>query len=185
MAAKAQKTFDLSKLRTNPDNPYPEREADFPKFLEKLRKYPHWLELRPIVYDDQDVQSGKFLILGGNKRFKGLLALDYKEVPATWVKPASGLTDAEKHEFILGDNAGFGDWDIDTVLENWGEDMAGEWSIEIPDFEDEYEADFSGGDEVNDKNNFGVIVKTVDAVEQEKVYNWLIGQGYDCKIVVV
>lgn len=128
----SKKKFDLSQLRLNSDNPYPEREQDFPKFLEKLRKYPHWLELRPIVYDDKDIEDGKFLILGGNKRFKGLLMLDYKEVPLEWVKAASGLTDEEKHEFIIGDNVGFGQWDTDLVLENWGEGMADEWGIDLP-----------------------------------------------------
>lgn len=125
-----QRMFDLSKLRLNPNNPYPERAADWPKFLKKLKENPEYLELRPIVYDDQDIENGQFLVLGGNKRTKGLKELGFTEVPESWVRAASMLSAEQKHEFIVADNANWGEWDMDKVLSGWGESILSEWGIE-------------------------------------------------------
>lgn len=136
-----KKMFDLQKLRLNPNNPYPEREADWPKFLERLKENPDYLALRPIVYDDKDFKDGRFLVLGGNKRTRGLLELGYSEVPEEWVRPASMLTEEQKHEFVIADNVNWGEWDMAILNEQWGDSM-GDWGliggIGIKEQEEEY-----------------------------------------------
>lgn len=144
MTAKKE-MFDLSTLRVNPRNPYPERESDFGLLKDKINEHPKFLALRPIVYDDQNIEDGKFLILGGNKRFKALLALDHKYVPHEWVKAASDLTEEEKHEFVLADNVGFGSWDVDIVLEDWGQEIVDEWGIDLPEWSGVNEEDGEDG----------------------------------------
>lgn len=96
--------------------------------------------------------------------------------------------DPRRKLLALADNAtsDSSDWDTTALLEDWDPEELGDWDVEVgEDFGGGYEGDFSGDDEANDKNAYGVIVRAIDAVEQEKIFNWLTGQGYDCKVVVV
>lgn len=83
------------------------------------------MELRPIVTDDQGV------ILGGNMRFRALQHLNMKEIPDNWVKRAAELTDEERRRFIVTDNVGFGDWDIDDLAANWDREELDKWGVEV------------------------------------------------------
>ena len=85
---------------------------------------PTSLTLRPIIIDNEG------MILGGNMRFKALKELKYKDIPDKWVKRADELTEAEKQEFIVKDNVGFGDWDFNS-LENWDKDQLIDWGMEL------------------------------------------------------
>lgn len=81
------------------------------------------MELRPIIVDEDN------MILGGNMRYKALKELGYKEIPDTWVKKASELTDEEKKEFIVKDNVGFGDWDWELIANEWDEAQIEDWGM--------------------------------------------------------
>ena len=98
------------------------------------------MELRPIIVDNDG------LILGGNMRFKALQELKYKDIPDTWVKVAETLTEEERKRFIIEDNVPFGEWDWETLANEWDKDQLIDWGLEIPDFafkqevqEDDYE----------------------------------------------
>jgi DNA modification methylase len=71
--------------------------------------------------------------------------LKWKEVP---VVVAEGLTDAQKNEFVIKDNVGFGDWNWEQLANEWDAEELTRWGLEIPGFdvdleleaeEDEYE----------------------------------------------
>lgn len=99
------------------------------------------MELRPIIVDET------MTVLGGNMRLKALADLGFKEIPDSWVKKASELSDEEKKQFIIKDNIGFGEWDWQDLQANWDTDKLEEWGLDIPsDFtidpeahEDDYE----------------------------------------------
>ncbi len=91
------------------------------------------MELRPIIIDDDNV------ILGGNMRFRALQELKMKDIPDNWVKKASDLTDDEKKQFIIKDNVGFGEWDLDELANNWNAEDLEKWGLEIPNFNSEPE----------------------------------------------
>jgi DNA modification methylase len=81
------------------------------------------LELRPIVVD------GNMVVLGGNMRLKACIAAGLKEVP---IIVADQLTDAQKAEFIIKDNVGFGEWDWDLLANQWDVEALEDWGLELP-----------------------------------------------------
>jgi DNA modification methylase len=78
------------------------------------------------------------IVLGGNMRLKALLEAGVKDV---WIDVAEGWTDAQKKEFIIKDNVGFGEWDWDILANEWEPDLLEDWGLDLPDmFEEEPEA---------------------------------------------
>ena len=84
------------------------------------------LKLRPIVVDENDV------ILGGNQRYRALQELKHKEV---WTIKASELTEAQKREFVIKDNVGFGEWEWETLANEWDAAELEAWGLDIPGFD--------------------------------------------------
>jgi len=125
----------LSAIHTNPANPRLIKDERFKKLCKSIEEFPKMMELRPIVVDD------KGMILGGNMRFKALKELGYKDIPDAWVKRASELTDEEKQRFIIEDNVPFGEWDWDTLANEWDAEQLTEWGLDIPDFVNKAEAE--------------------------------------------
>lgn len=100
------------------------------------------MELRPIIIDENGI------IQGGNMRFRALIELGYTEVPDSWVKSGKDLTPEQWKEFVIKDNLGYGEWDLDVLSKNWdvnqlmdwGMDMPSDWKIEEPETsEDDYQ----------------------------------------------
>ena len=84
------------------------------------------MALRPMVVDDN------LTVLGGNMRLRALQHLGYKDIPDEWVKRASDLTEEEQKQFIIKDNVSVGDWDWDTLANNWDARQLTEWGIDFP-----------------------------------------------------
>lgn len=132
--------MNLSEIHINPSNPRIIKDERFKKLVKSIDEFPKMMALRPIIIDADG------MILGGNMRFKALKELKYKDIPDEWVKRASELTDEEKQRFIIEDNVPFGEWDWDTLANEWDAEQLTEWGLEIPDFavnkevtEDDYE----------------------------------------------
>ena len=132
--------MNLSEIHINPSNPRIIKDERFKKLVKSIDEFPKMMALRPIIIDADG------MILGGNMRFKALKELKYKDIPDEWVKRASELTDEEKQRFIIEDNVPFGEWDWDTLANEWDAEQLAEWGLEIPDFavnkevtEDDYE----------------------------------------------
>ena len=118
----------LSTIRPNPKNPRVLRDDKFQKLKKSIGDFPKMMELRPIVVDDEGV------ILGGNMRFRALQDIYGKngEIPDAWVKRAADLTEDEKRQFIIKDNAAFGEWDWDMLANEWDAEELEWWGIEPP-----------------------------------------------------
>jgi hypothetical protein len=115
----------IGQLRLNDENPRLLKEARFQQLVNSIQTFPQMLPLRPCVVDET------YTVLGGNMRLRALQHLGYSEVP---VVVADGLTPAQKREFILKDNASFGDWDWDALANGDWPDAAtlNEWGLEVP-----------------------------------------------------
>ena len=61
-------------------------------------------------------------------RYKACIQAGIKEVP---IKIAEGLTDEQKKEFIVKDNVGFGEWDWDSLGNDWDNVKLGEWGMDV------------------------------------------------------
>lgn len=171
------KKVKLSALRLNPNNPRIIRDEKFKKLVKSILTFPKMLELREIVTDET------MMVLGGNMRFRALQEIasmteneiksrlkqygreDLTDYWMTWhdcpmdsVKIGIGLTDAEKAEFIDKDNLAYGEWDWDSlanqydieVLQDWGHDVPIDWGNDAESNEMEKEAEEDDFDEEKD-----------------------------------
>lgn len=119
----------LSDISPNPSNPRIIKDEKFLKLKDSINAFPKMMELRPIIVDET------MTVLGGNMRLKALSDLGFKEIPDSWVKKASELSDEEKKQFIIKDNVGFGEWDWQDLQANWDTDKLEEWGLDVPGFE--------------------------------------------------
>ena len=117
------KRVPISQVIPNPTNPRIIKDDKFKKLVKSIEEFPQMLELRPIVVDSNMV------VLGGNMRLKACIAAGLKEVP---IIVADQLTDEQKGEFIIKDNAGFGEWDWDLLANEWDVEALTDWGLELP-----------------------------------------------------
>jgi 16S rRNA G966 N2-methylase RsmD len=117
------KRVPISQVIPNPTNPRIIKDDKFKKLVKSIEEFPQMLELRPIVVDSNMV------VLGGNMRLKACIAAGLKEVP---IIVADQLTDAQKSEFIIKDNVGFGEWDWDLLANQWDVEALEDWGLELP-----------------------------------------------------
>lgn len=134
----SQKKIKLSSIKPNPNNPRKISDAAMQKLCESIERDPQFMELRPMIVDDQNV------IVGGNQRFFACQKLEMKEVPASWIKKATDLTADQIKRFILVDNSPdgmTGYWDFDLLFEQWGSEeleSLGVLSEQKLDFDEEW-----------------------------------------------
>jgi len=110
-----------SKIKSNPDNPRIIKDERFKGLVQSIKEFPEMLELRPIVVDKD------LMVLGGNMRLKACKELKLKEV---YITKAENLTDEQKKEFIIKDNASFGDWNY-SQLGEWDNEQLIQWGLEM------------------------------------------------------
>ena len=117
------KIVKLSKIKLNPDNPRTITEKAMANLVKSLQDFPDMMSLREIIVDE------KMMVLGGNMRLLALQKIGAKEATAKIVK---GLTPEQKREFVIKDNAAFGEWDMDVLANSWGDLPLTEWGIGLP-----------------------------------------------------
>lgn len=135
----------LSKIEANrgqivglPKNPRVIRDAKFQILKKSIEEDPEMTALREILV----VEYGdKYVIIGGNMRFRAMQDLGIKEAPCK-VIPAD--TDVEKLKaYTIKDNAGFGEWDWDDLANEWGDEPLSDWGVDVWEAEEEQS---EGGD---------------------------------------
>jgi len=136
-------TISIKKLKPNPANPRTIKDDKFHKLVKSVKDFPQMLEIRPIVVNDQ------LEVLGGNMRLRACIEAGMKEVT---IIRASELTEDQQRRFIVVDNVGFGEFDMDALANEWDAEELQEWGVDLQVFGDH---DFS------DKN------KEIDTDEME------------------
>jgi len=131
-----------------------------------------------MVIDENNV------VLGGNMRLRALQELGFTDVDEAWVKRSSDLTEDEKKRFIIADNVAFGEWDWDTLANDWEVVDLEAWGLDIPQFDEGNDEDL---EDLSDKikSMFKIEVICKDEQEQEKTYNKLIEQNYECRLLTL
>ena len=135
------KKIEIKKLKNNPNNPRLINESKFNRLKKSLSEFPKMLELRPIVVDEN------FIVLGGNMRLQALKELGIKE---THYIQEKNLTEEQKKQFIIKDNASFGDWDWDLLANEWESSELKDWGIDV--WQPEKDLDYSVLEEVDVDN---------------------------------
>ena len=167
--------MNINEIKPNPNNPRIIKDDKFKKLVKSIQDFPQMLELRPIVIDENNV------VLGGNMRLKACIEAGLKDVP---VKQAKELTEEQKKEFIVKDNVGYGEWDWDDLANNWNVEDLTEWGLDIPNFDIAEEQEMK---DLSDKlkSEFKIEIICKDEEEQEKTYNKLIEQNYECRLLTL
>lgn len=134
----------------------------------------------PIAIDEKD------FIIEGEGRYLAQKDMGIKEIE---VIKLTHLTEEQKVAYMLVHNkltmnTGF---DLDLLEEELSKissiDMK-EFEFDIKEIEEELEEEEKTQEpSFNYKEQYGVIVICKDEAEQEKVYNSLLDQGYECKVV--
>ncbi len=121
------KDYPISKLKANPSNPRILRDERFAKLKKSITEFPDMLNKRPIVaVTDKD---GKLMVLGGNMRLRACQDLGLKTVP---VVLADEWTEEQRRRFIIADNIGFGEWDFDSLANEWDAVELADWGLDLP-----------------------------------------------------
>lgn len=125
----------IGEVRLSPYNPRVIKNDKFKKLMKSIMEFPEMLELRPMVVDED------MIVLGGNMRLRACMELGIEEVP---VVKALGLTEEQKKEFVIKDNAAFGEWDWDLLANEWEITDLSDWGLDIPAsyFDEDVEPDF-------------------------------------------
>jgi ParB-like chromosome segregation protein Spo0J len=168
----------ISEVKPNPKNPRIIKDGKFQKLVKSIQEFPDMLNKRPlIVFTDVD---GKYCVLGGNMRLKACKEIGLKEIP---IIIADEWTEEQKNEFLIKDNVGFGEWDWDSLANEWDAEKLDDWGLDIPIFkEDETELkDLSSTID----NLYRIEIVCKDEEHQENTYNKLIEQGYECRLLTL
>ena len=186
----------LSDLKPNegqiegvPSNPRTITEDDFEKLKKSLVNFRKMLSLRPMVVDED------WNILGGNMRYQALCRLRdegvegfTEDIPEEWVKQDTTLSAAEKREFVIKDNQQRGRNDWDALANEWDDEELREWDVDIDWFDEDVE-NLDTGDmpDLSDKiqNEFKIEISCEDEQQQQDLYNKLIEEGYECRILTL
>jgi ParB-like chromosome segregation protein Spo0J len=76
------------------------------------------------------------MVLGGNMRLKACIEAGLTDVP---VIHANNLSEAQKKEFIVKDNVGYGEWEWDALANEWNIEDLDNWGLDIPAFANDIE----------------------------------------------
>lgn len=113
----------VSEIKPNPDNPRFIKDENFKKLVQSLKDFPEMAEVREVVVNKDHV------ILGGNMRFKAMQEAGWTEIPVRVVD----WSEEKQREFIIKDNVSGGDWDWDTLANEWNAEDLEKWGLETPD----------------------------------------------------
>lgn len=166
-------TVLLSQVKVNSANPRTITDRKLNLLVERLLAFPKMIHLRPVVVDERMTALGGNMrvrafslisqmsieeigrILAGTKNFQRLTKAEKEALLQQWqvwldkptveIARANELSDAEKKEFIIADNASFGSWDYDRLANEWDNDDLASWGVDVwkP---DEPTYGFSGGE---------------------------------------
>lgn len=150
----------LSRLKVNSENPRTITKDKFEKLINSILVFPRMLEIRPIVVDGDYTALGgnqrtealkaiakmEITTIGErlcnvadfermDKKQQNDLILywsDWLERKSVTVIKADTLTEDEKKQFIVKDNAPFGEWDMNMLANEWDADLLTDWGLDLP-----------------------------------------------------
>jgi len=121
------KVVKITQVKPNPKNPRIIKDGKFQKLVKSIQEFPDMLNKRPlVVFTDVD---NKYVVLGGNMRLKACKEIGLKEIP---IIVADEWTEEQKNEFLIKDNVGFGEWDWDSLANEWDVEKLDDWGLDLP-----------------------------------------------------
>lgn len=164
----------LTQIKVNGANPRTITDEKFDKLINSILVLPKMLELRPIVVDDTFVALGgnmRYRALTAvesmsidelAQRLSGLRDYnkkteaerqylinywdEWKANPTAPIIKASELSEDERREFVIKDNIGYGNWDMDALANEWDSQDLDDWGLDVWQDNSENEGGSSTGD---------------------------------------
>lgn len=122
MSTPAIQLVPIEQVQLNPANPRIIQDHRFAALKQSIQDFPDMFQARPLVVDED------FVVLGGNMRLQALLQLRHTHAHIIQV---TGWSEQQKREFVIKDNASFGEWDWEALANEWSDLPLGEW-IDLP-----------------------------------------------------
>lgn len=120
-----------------PKNPRVLRDAKFDALKKSIADDPEMLALRELlVYPHGD----KYVIIGGNMRYRALKDLGYKTAPCKVIPAGSSIETLRA--YTIKDNGDFGEWDFDLLANEWEAEDLDDWGLDV------WQSDKSDGGDV-------------------------------------
>jgi DNA modification methylase len=158
--------IDIKKIKGNDVNPRLIKDEKFKKLVQSIKDFPEMMEVRPIVVNKEMV------VLGGNMRLKACLHAGLKKVPIDVVD----WSEEKQSEFIIKDNASFGEWDWDILANQWDSVQLDEWGLDV--WQDEPQEVDAQEDNYKEPDNLKVDIVLGDLIEIGK-HRLLCGDSTD------
>ena len=132
----------ITEIKLNPDNPRVIKDDKFAKLVNSLKELPIMLNKRPVLLDEDNI------IIGGNMRFRAAKEAGMKEVPIEIFTKEdakknniiakeldSSYTDKtyeeQRQEMIIKDNVSGGEWNWNTLANEWDNVKLEEWGLNV------------------------------------------------------
>jgi hypothetical protein len=173
--------FNEGQIPGLPANPRQWTRDDVEKLARSLEETPELFEARPIIVIPY---KGYYVVLGGNMRLAASRENNYTDVPC-YVLPETTPLEKQK-EIVIKDNSSFGAWDYDELGNNWDDLPLTDWGV--PAWEQpKDDTESKGPKDISDQiqQEYKVEVTCVNEAEQEQLYNKLINEGYECRILTL
>jgi DNA modification methylase len=116
-----QKTLKIDQIKPNPDNPRIIKDDKFKKLVKSLQEFPEMTQIRRVVVNKD------LMILGGNMRWRAAKEAGWTDIPVEIVD----LPEDKQREFIIKDNVSGGEWDWDTLANEWSKEQLDDWGVDI------------------------------------------------------
>jgi hypothetical protein len=155
------KKVKITEVIANPNNPRLIKDDKFKKLVKSIQEFPDMLNVRPIVVNTDMV------VLGGNMRLKAIKEAGIKEINIEIVD----WSEDKQKEFIIKDNASFGEWDWSDLANNWDSEELTDWGVDIIGFSNVQDLgeDFSLPN--GDKSPFQQMTFTLADEQAEQIKN--------------
>jgi ParB-like chromosome segregation protein Spo0J len=158
----------LSELKPAPYNPRQSTAKQEKHLKASLEKFG---VVEPIIYNKQ---TG--YIVGGHFRVRELTKLGYKEVECVIVD----LNEEDERELNIRLNANTGEWDWDSLANEWDAEKLDDWGLDLPIIMDEPSLDELIGEEKNKPASMKITFKTVEQLQEaENDIQELIDRKYN------
>lgn len=165
-----------------PGNPRGIKKNKFEKLKNNIARYPEMLVARSLlVYplDDRDDANTRYIIIGGNMRYRAMSELNMTDAPCFVIPrcvPVERLC-----AYTILDNGEFGAWDWDLLANQWDDDLLNNWGVDLP--------NKSGGDaaDLSDRidTEFKIEIDCGDESTQEELFNEFQERGFKCRLLTL
>ncbi len=116
----------LSELVLLENNPRTIKDKDFDRLVKSIKENKEYFNARPLILSNR---TGKLVVIAGNQRYRASEKLKLNEVPTYLIE---GLTEEKEREIIIRDNVSNGEWNYDSLANEWNTLELEEWGVNIP-----------------------------------------------------